>query len=208
MAPTVMVLGLIAEAGAWWLVAARDRDVWSTVVPVIAVMGGGALALESPPLARGVTPAAAGIAGLAAGVGLYLLTRAFVLVVREWTAFREHSIRTYERRGSMPIAVALLLSVGVAAVGEELFWRGLFQANAARGLHSQVAGALAAWGAFVAANLPSANLAVIAGAVVGGAAWGLLALWTKGVLASLLCHGAWTGLMVAFPAVRKEDAAA
>jgi hypothetical protein len=29
--------------------------------------------------------------------------------------------------------------------------------------------------------------------------WGALALWTHGVLASLLCHGVWTGLMVTLP---------
>ena len=31
------------------------------------------------------------------------------------------------------------------------------------------------------------------------AAWGALSLWTHGVLASVLCHVTWTGLMVALP---------
>ena len=56
--------------------------------------------------------------------------------------------------------------------------------------------------AFVLANLPSANLAIAAGAVVGGAVWVALAWWTGGVLASLACHIVWTGMMIAFPVLR------
>jgi len=204
MARAVMVLGLMAEAGAWWLVAVRSRNIWTTVIPVIATMGVAAIAVDVPPLALGASRGTAAAAGLATGAALYLATRAFVFVVRPWTVFREQAMRVYRRRGALPLAFALLLSAGVAAVGEELFWRGLFQEQTVRGLHSPAVSALVTWGAFVVANLPSANLAVLAGAVVGGAAWGLLALWTKGVLASVLCHGVWTGLMLAFPVVRAD----
>src|SRR5438477_412879 len=38
-----------------------------------------------------------------------------------------------------------------------------------------------------------------AAAVVGGAAWGGLAFWTRGVLAPLLCHAVWTSCMIALP---------
>jgi membrane protease YdiL (CAAX protease family) len=48
-------------------------------------------------------------------------------------------------------------------------------------------------------NVASQNLPIVAGGIVAGAAWGGLALWTHGVLASLLCHSVWTGLMLAFP---------
>ena len=56
-----------------------------------------------------------------------------------------------------------------------------------------------AWLAYLAANVPSANLAIIAGAVVGGAVWGALAFWTGGVVACLACHAVWTELMIAMP---------
>ena len=39
----------------------------------------------------------------------------------------------------------------------------------------------------------------MAGAVVAGAVWGGLAVWTHGVLASLVSHVVWTALMVAIP---------
>ena len=53
-----------------------------------------------------------------------------------------------------------------------------------------------------AVNAASGFLALVAGAVVGGAVWGALAWWTHGVLAPLLCHGVWTGLMLVRPPVR------
>lgn len=202
MVPAVMVLGLVAEAGAWWLVATRRRDVWTTLIPVAGVMGVAAVFLGPPELSPDVSPGVAAVAGATAGVALYAATRAFVVVVRRWDAFRRDSIRTYLRQGTVPLALALLLSAGVGAAGEELFWRGLFQVHAARGLDSPAAGAALTWGAFVLANLPSLNLAIVAGAVVGGAVWTALALWTGGILASLLCHGVWTALMLWLPVVR------
>jgi membrane protease YdiL (CAAX protease family) len=48
----------------------------------------------------------------------------------------------------------------------------------------------------------SRNLAIVAGAVVGGAVWCGLCAWTGGVGASLACHVAWTALMLVFPVVR------
>jgi len=204
MVRAVIVLGLLAEAVAWWLVAVRRWNIWATVVPVAAAIGVAALVVDAPLLVFGTSPVTAAVAGLAAGVVLYLATRVFVSVVRPWAVFREQAIRIYRRRETLPLALALLLAAGAAAVGEELFWRGLFQEHVFRGLHSPAVSALVTWGAFVVANVPSANLAVLAGAVVGGAAWGLLALWTKGVLASVLCHGVWTGLMLAFPVVSAD----
>ena len=93
---------------------------------------------------------------------------------------------------------AALVAALVVEVGEELFWRGLVQGQIASG-SGPVAGYVLAWLAYVAANLPSRNLAIVAGAVVGGAVWGALALWTGGVLACIVCHAVWTELMIAFP---------
>ena len=61
------------------------------------------------------------------------------------------------------------------------------------------AAALLTWGAYIVVNLASQNLPIVAGAVVAGAAWSGLALWTHGVVASVVCHCVWTGLMLAVP---------
>src|SRR5581483_3890834 len=201
MVAAVLVLGLVAEAGAWWAVATGDRSVWTTIIPVAGAMGIAALALGPPTLSGDLPVVAAAALGVGTGLILYLATRAFVRVVRAWTAFREHAARVYARQGRVPFALALVLSAGVSAAGEELFWRGLFRAHVAGGSQAPVASAIVSWAAFVVANLPSAHLAVVAGALVCGAVWTGLALWTGGVLASLLCHGVWTALMVSAPVV-------
>jgi membrane protease YdiL (CAAX protease family) len=149
-----------------------------------------------------VTFTAAVVVGTSAGVALYVATRVFAHVVRAWTAFQQGSVSTYERRGTLPLWVALLLSAGVSALGEEIFWRGLIQPELSRAVDGRVLGAALAYLVFVAVNLPSANIAIVAGAVVGGAVWTILGWWTGGFLASACCHGAWTALMLAFPVVR------
>lgn len=198
-----MVVGFVAEASAWWLVAFRRRSVWVVVTPALVGMGIAALAIGPPTWSPDVSPAAGMGVGLLAGVLLYLATRAFVVAADGWEALRRHSLGMYRRQGSLPLAGALVVSVGLAVSGEELFWRGLFQVELAEALDGRTALAAAlSWCAFVAANLPSANLAIVAGASVGGAAWTALGWWTGGVLAPLACHAAWTSLMLSFPVVR------
>lgn len=205
MDPVVLVVGAVAEAGAWFLVTRRRRNIWTTITPVLAALGAAAVLAGSVELSPRVAAGAAAAAGMGAGVVLYLATRAFVFVVRGWTGFRQHSIRLYLRQGGLPFGAALLLSVGVSAVGEELFWRGLFQPALVRGVDDRALGSLLAYLAYVAVNLPSANFAVVAGALVGGAVWAALGFWTGGMLSSLCCHAVWTGLMLGFPVVRRAD---
>ena len=130
------------------------------------------------------------VVGALAGLGLYLATVIFVLFVRRLPAFARHVEALYDQRGGLPLPLALVLASGIAATGEEVFWRGLFQPTR---------GALLTWAVYVAANAPSRSLPIFAAAAVGGAVWGALAVWTGGVLASVLCHAVWTGLMLAAP---------
>jgi hypothetical protein len=65
-----------------------------------------------------------------------------------------------------------------------------------------MAGAVAGvwtWLAYVGVNSASASLPIVAGAIVGGALWAGLAVWSGGMLASLASHMLWTGLMLALP---------
>jgi hypothetical protein len=136
--------------------------------------------------------------GVAVGVVLYLATAAFVLFVRRWPFFDRHVGEIYDQRKGLSLPVALGLAALVVAPGEELFWRGLFQWR----LSATTGGPAAAvftWLVYVAVNAASGSLPILFGALVSGAVWGALALWTHGVLASLLCHTVWTGLMLVAP---------
>lgn len=204
-----MVVGLAAEATAWWLIAFRRLDVWRTMTPVLAGMGFLALVAGPPAMSPEVPPAVGVGAGALAGILLYLATRAFVAIVGGWRAFQRQSSSMYLRRGSLPLAAVLALSVALMVPGEELFWRGLFQVEVADALDGRAAiAAVVSWAAFVLANLPSGNLAIVAGAAVGGAAWTALGWWSGGALAPLACHAAWTALMLALPVVPVRDGVA
>ena len=200
-----MVGGLVLEAGAWWLVAFRRRDVWRVTVPALVAMGAAAILVGPPAWTPDAGPAAAVAAGAASGAALYVATRVFVRVVAPWETFRRHSMGMYLRQGRRSLAEALVLSVPLTVLGEEIFWRGFFQPRLATSLEGAALAALLTWTAYVAANLPSANLAIVAGAVVGGGAWTALGWWCGGALAPLLSHAVWTSLMLSFPVVRVEE---
>ena len=200
-----MVLGFAAQATAWWFVARRRRNVWRVMTPTLAAMGLVALAVHRPVWAPRVDTVAAAGVGIAAGLVLYGATRVFVGVVRPWATFRRHSVAMYAQQEGVPPAATLALSLVLSVPGEELFWRGLFQPELAEALDAPALGALIAWAAYVAANLPSRNLAIVAGAVVGGAVWSGLGWWSGGPLAPLVSHVAWTALMISFPVLRPSE---
>jgi membrane protease YdiL (CAAX protease family) len=205
MATAVMIAGALLELAAWRAVSWKAVSVWVAMGIVLPAIGIAALAVGEPSLSPAVSAGEAVAAGAAAGVALYLATRLFVVAIRPWRAFQRDSVELYARQAGLPLAVAVLLAAVVMAPGEELFWRGLFQAklgDALDALDGRTAGAILAWAASVVTNLPSRNLAIIAGAVVGGAVWSALAWWTGGVLASIVCHSLWTALMLALPVVR------
>lgn len=201
MVPFLMVAGLLAEGLAWGVVARRGASVWATMTPVLVGLGIVALLAGEPTLAD--EPGPATLAGLAAGVVLYIATFGFVRIVApRWPAFRRQSVQIYGRQAPLPLSTVLLLSLVLMVPGEELFWRGLFLPELRSAVDGRMLGGILAWLAFVATNVPSLNLAIVAGAAVGGAVWVLLAIWSGGVLAGLLCHACWTGLMLVRPPVR------
>jgi membrane protease YdiL (CAAX protease family) len=165
---------------------------------VNGALGLAALATGRDALSPRVSLGVAVTGGLVAGVVLWGATVGFVLVVRRWPVFDRHVAAIYDQQQGLPLWLALVLAAGVTAPSEELFWRGLAQGYLAGSL-GWLWAAVVVWAAYVAANAASRSLPIIAGAVVAGAVWGALALWTHGVIASLLCHVVWTGLMLAAP---------
>jgi membrane protease YdiL (CAAX protease family) len=206
MDAALAVAGFCAEATAWWMVS-RGASVWASVTPTLGAIGVVAVLAGAPPFSSEVDPARALAAGAGSGVALYAATRAFVsLAAPRWALLRRDALAIYERRGGLALAPALALAVAVGVVGEELFWRRLVQLGLAGSLDGLAAAAVT-WLAFVVANAPSRNLAIVAGAVVGGAVWAALCWWTGGVGASLASHAVWTGLMIALPAIGVREGA-
>ncbi len=193
-----MALGALAEAIGWRLVATRRAMVWRLMPAIFLVMGIAAVVVRRPVAATKVGNGTALAVGLASGLILYVGTRVFVVVADRWEPFRRHVVEKYQEAAEVPLKEALALSLLIMVPAEELFWRGLFQARLDQSLPALAAGAWT-WLAYVGVNLSSGSLPIIAGAVVGGALWAGLAVWSGGMLASISSHMLWTGLMLALP---------
>jgi membrane protease YdiL (CAAX protease family) len=194
----VMVAGGVAFLLAWRLVALGLVSVWAAMGTVSTGAGLAALSTGHVSLSPKLDWPRAVAAGIGTGVALYLATVAFVVIVRRWHVFDRHVSEIYDQRKGLSLPIALLLAAGITAAGEEFFWRGLVQWRLASALGWTPA-ALVTWSGYVIANAASGSLPILAGGIVSGAVWGSLALWTHGVLASLLCHAVWTALMVTIP---------
>jgi len=198
-----MALGGLAQIWAWRLVAVGHLSIWAATVPALAACGVAALVTGEVELSPKVSVPVAVAGGLAAGIVLYLATRAFLAVATRSAYFRRAQQEIYEEQGSVSTGLALVLSLGLAVPGEELFWRGLFQGQVTD-VFGGLTGVLLTWISYIVVNAASGMTALVMGAVVGGAVWGALAWWTHGVLAALVCHGVWTGLMLVRPPVLRR----
>jgi membrane protease YdiL (CAAX protease family) len=194
----LMVAGALAVVVGWRLVRSGRVTVWVAMGVASGAAGLAALVTGRVELSSRFGFISAAGVGLATGVLLYGATAAFVLVVRRWHVFDRHVAEIYDQRKGLPLAAALVIAAGVTAPGEEFFWRGLFQGRLEESFGPGLAASFT-WAGYVAANAFSQSLPILAGAMVSGAVWGGLAAWTGGVLASVVCHGVWTGLMLALP---------
>jgi membrane protease YdiL (CAAX protease family) len=195
---TLMVVGAVATGVAWYVVTRRGASIFLVFAGLNGVLGIAALATGTVVWSAEFSLGAAAMIGLLVGVGLYVATVLFVIFVRRWPAFAENVTSLYERGAGVSLVQGLILSAAIAAPGEELFWRGLFQQHIVQN-HGRGVAALGSWLGYIAASAVSLSLPFTAAAIVGGGVWVLLAAWTGGVLASLVCHALWTGLMLAFP---------
>jgi membrane protease YdiL (CAAX protease family) len=204
-APIVLLslAGALASAAAWALVRARRISIWTASATV-----NGALALIALLTERvrgsgdlGVWPAV--LVGAGSGVALYLATAGFMAVAGRWPPLRRGAADVYGRREGMSTPAVVAMAAGVVAPAEEVFWRGLVQGVLAAAT-DPLAGAVLGWAGYVAVNAVSGSVPIVLGAVVGGAAWAVLAWGTGGVLTSAACHMVWTALMVLRPPLPGE----
>lgn len=194
------VVGPVAVAGAWLVVRAGLATVWTAMGVTLGTLGLLSLAMGEPRASTELGPWWDLLSGLMAGVALYGATAAFLAVAGRWPLLARHAADLYGQRRGVGLGPALAISVAITAPGEELLWRGVVLGALQFGFEPWTAGVLT-WSAYVAANAVSGSVPIILGAVVGGAAWTGLAVWTEGVVASIGCHVVWTALMIVLPPV-------
>jgi membrane protease YdiL (CAAX protease family) len=183
---------------AWRVIVAGRASVFTLLPPLHAVLGLIAIAVRPPALSGRSTVLVATAAGIGSGLALYAATRAFLAFATRWPSFHDKIEATYERRGSRSRLLQVVLGAGIAAPGEELFWRGLVSTRFQASMPTLTGPGLA-WILWIAVNAASQDLSIVLGAVVGGAVWAGLAVLTKGVLAPILSHAVWTSLMLVAP---------
>src|SRR5205085_4775795 len=147
----LMALGGLAQIWAWRLVAVRYLSVWTGSVPALVACGAAALISDRVSLSPKVSAPVAIVAGLAAGLALFLATREFLVVATASPTLRRASREIYREQGSLSTPAALVISLALAVPGEELFWRGLFQGKASQ-VFGGFGGALLTWGSYVVVN--------------------------------------------------------
>lgn len=204
-AVALAVAGPLAVGAAWVVVRSGRVSLWlanGTLMPVMGV-----LALLTGLVEASGRRSGAGwgvFLGLTAGAGLYAATAAFMALAGRWPPLARHTSALYENRRDISLPAALGISTLLVAPGEELLWRGVVLEAFRAWIGSSALAPVAVWVAYVAANAVSGSLPIVLGAVVGGAAWTALAIFTGGVAASIACHVLWTALMVAFPPVARR----
>jgi membrane protease YdiL (CAAX protease family) len=204
----LIAAGVVGQIATWREVIAGRISIWIGMGVTMGALGVLSLVAGDIHLSPKVDVLPSAAAGLASGLLLFGATRVFVAIASSWTTFRRHTAAIYGNRSSVSLPVAFAVAVGLSVPGEELFWRGLVGGQFADVTGSLVAGAAIALAGYVAVCAFSVNLAVIAGALVGGGLWSLLFVWTGGVLSPICSHAVFTGLMVLFPPPQAQAAAA
>lgn len=208
MIATLVIVGVALQAIAWRVVVLRRAPFWPVVAGTWTVLGTGALLIGDPRCCGDRGPTEMVLVGIAAGLALYGATRLVVTFASRWPVLAEDVEATYGRSAEAPPALVWIVTLAVAAPGEELFWRGvatpwLVDATA------PLPGGVLAWLMSVGVAAAWASPTFLAGAAVGGAVWTALAIWSGGVAAPLASHVIWTACMVAWrpPTARAKVAA-
>jgi len=192
-----IVFGILAQAVAWHLVRSGRLRIWTAAGWVFIVLGVGCVLSGQVELWGSVRPWGAVGAGLASALVLFGLTQLFLGVALRSPRFMRDSGRLYGERGKYPLAVAILVASLVAA-GEELFWRGIVRDALFEQTGTWGSEGIALLG-YIACSAVAGSAPMVVAAIVGGTVWSLLAIWSGGVAASIVCHASWTGLMIVFP---------
>jgi membrane protease YdiL (CAAX protease family) len=183
------IAALTAMSGAFLI---EIGDLWTRMVAAIAVLGTVGLGItwgQRRSLLRADVPSIA--LGLVSAAALYVVA---VTLARFEPVARQAAVMNQWRSGhSTPF---LVVTVAIAVVGEEIFWRAAFLGRMMRGLPVVRAALLAAL-VFAAAHVASGTWLLPLAALGAGFVWNLLYLATGNLTASFVSHLIWDLLVVA-----------
>jgi membrane protease YdiL (CAAX protease family) len=204
MREAVLVVGALVQVVAWRLVLRGRFPFWPATATTFAAIGIGAVLAGNPGCCREADVALASVVGVASGLLFYGATRVVVDLATRHPVLHGAVADLYRRSRETAFVTALALTLVIAVPGEELFWRGfvLPELSDATG---PVTGAILTWAAAVGVNAAWASTPLLVGAVVGGALWTALAVWSGGVVAPVTSHLVWTGLMLVWPPPAARD---
>jgi membrane protease YdiL (CAAX protease family) len=129
-----------------------------------------------------------GIASAAALYAVFAVGRAAALRIFPLAASGIGSV--YALKSGVPLIRVVVLIGLVIGPGEELFWRGFLQENAAAGT-SRAYGFILATLLYAAVHLASGNIMLILAAAVCGVFWGWLYLRFRSPLLNIISHTLW-----------------
>ena len=198
MPVVVIVVGALTQALAWRLVARGRLPFWPAVTTTFAALGLVSLVAGDPTCCRETTLATASAVGAASGLLLFGATRVVVDLTARHDVIGRSVAAVYRREEEVGTLAVSVLTLAIVVPGEELFWRGFVLPELYAAI-SVAFGAALAWAGWVVVDAAWGSIPLLAGAVVGGALWTALAAWTGGVVAPLVSHLVWTGLMIAWP---------
>ena len=200
----VLVVGVLVQVVVWRMVVRGRLPFWPATAATFATIGIAAILVGNPSCCREKGFALAFEVGVVSGLVFYGATRAVVALATRHPVLRGAVADVYRRSQETAFVIALALTLMIAVPGEELFWRGLVLPELSDATGS-VTGAILTWGAAVGVNAAWVNAPLLAGAVVGGALWTILAVWSGGVVAPVTSHLVWTGLMLVWPPLAARD---
>ncbi len=203
MATALAIGGPLLVAATWLAVRSGRTSIWTANTITMGLLGVLALLTGVLEATRGAAVLPAGAVGIAAGVGLYLATAAFMAVAGRWPPLARQARALYGNRGSISVPAAVAISGLIVAPGEELLWRGVVLEVLGRHLHPLLLAAALTWIGYVVVNAASGSIPIVLGASVSGVAWTLLAITRFGLVAAIGCHVVWTSLMIIRPPIRE-----
>lgn len=204
MRAAVLVVGVLVQVVVWRLVVRGRLPFWRATAATFALIGIASFLVGDPSWCRRQEFTVAAGLGVASGLVFYAATRVVVDLATRHAVLHRAVIDLYRRSRETRFLTVLILTLAVAVPGEELFWRG-FLLPELRDATGSVTGAILTWAAAVGVSVVWASPPLLAGAVVGGALWTVLATWSGGVLAPIASHLVWTTLMLVWPPPAARD---